>query len=225
MPDTLSRSGRRLPALLLALGLGVGSLGACAGGDDSGPGDAGSSTGTPSPTDGGAETPDVEVPEGVELTEAGTELGFGDTGTVPFEAGPDRSTVLGITVDGVREGRVGQLSAFQLDEATRASTPYYVRVTVRNEGTGDLGGVGVPLFVVDQRDVLIQPSSFTTSFERCPSTPLPEEFGAGEQVETCLVYLVPEAGEELAAVSFRPLQSVEAVTWTGDVRPPAGSGD
>lgn len=215
----LASRARVVAALVLALTLAL-TLAACGGGEDAEPADAPAS-GSPSSA---APTPDVEVPDGVRLTDPGSELGFGETATVAYEAGAQRGTVLGLTVLGVRTGQVRDLSAFQLDAATRASTPYYVRVQVTNEGTTDLGGAGVPLFAVDGRDVLIQPSSFTTGFERCPSTPLPERFGPGEEATRCLVYLVPEAGEELAAISYRPLQTFDPITWTGQVRPARGGG-
>lgn len=212
MPVTTSRS-RSLSALVLAVAL---TTAACGGGQDDSD-DAASPSGSPSAA---SPTGDIEVPEGLQLTEPGEELGFGDTATVAYQANAERGTVLGLTVLGVRTGRVQDLSAFQLDAATRASTPYYVRVRVTNEGPGGLGGAAVPLFAVDGRDVLIQPSTFTTDFERCPSGPLPRPFAVDAEVTTCLVYLVPEEGEELTAVSYRPLQNLEAIAWTGDVQPP-----
>lgn len=169
-------------------------------------------------------TGDVEVPEGVELTPSGTSLDFRETATVAYEAGRGRGSVLGLTVLGAQEGRVRDLSAFQLDDVTRASTPYYVRVRVANLGEEDLGGTAVPLFAVDGRDTLVQPSSFTAEFARCPSTPLPESFAPDDTVTRCLVYLLPDAGT-LEAVSYRPLQSFEAITWTGDVEAAGGGRD
>ena len=65
---------------------------------------------------------------------------------------------------------------------------------VENVGTGDLGGAAVPLFAVDGADSLIQPSTFTNAFDRCPSTPLPAEFAAGATTTGCLVYLLPDRG-------------------------------
>ncbi|WP_460842157.1 hypothetical protein [Nocardioides marmoraquaticus] len=197
------------PVLVLAL-----TTAAC-GGDDTSerPSEAESSPSVALPTG------DVEVPEGVDLTPSGTALDFGDTATVAYEAGRDRGSVLELTVLGATKGRVRDLSAFQLDDATRASTPYYVRVRVANAGPDDLGGAAVPLFAVDGRDTLVQPSSFTAEFERCPSTPLPEKFVADAKATRCLVYLLPDKGT-LEAVSYRPLQSFEAITWTGDVARP-----
>lgn len=203
---------RSRAALVLVLGLALGLATAACGGDDPAPeSEASSSPALP--------TGDVEVPDGVELTAPGTELDFGDTATVAYEVGRDRGTVVELTVTAASTGRVRDLEAFQLDETTRRSTPYYVRVKVTNVGTEDIGGAAVPLFAVDGRDTLVQPSTFTTSFERCPSTPLPKEFGPEDEASACLVYLLPDRGT-LEALSYRPLQSFEPITWTGEVRAP-----
>lgn len=199
--------------------LGLALATAACGGDDP------ETASTPAPSEPGLELPtgDVEVPEGTALTEAGTTLDFGEAATVAYQAGRGRGSVVDLTVLGVRTGRVQDLAAFQLDAATRASTPYYVRVRVANVGTGDLARAGVPLFAVDGDDTLIQASSFTTSFEPCPSTPLPARFGPGARTTTCLVYLAPDGGE-LTAMSYRPQQRYEAITWTGEVQPPPRRG-
>ena len=165
-------------------------------------------------------TGNVEIPEGVTPTKAGTTLDLGEAATVAYEPNTSKSSVLELTVQKLQTGRIADLSAFQLDAATRKSTPYYVTMRVENVGTGDLGGAAVPLFAVDGADSLIQPSSFTSAFDRCPSTPLPEKFGEGAKTTGCLVYLLPDGGE-LTAVSFRPLQTFEPITWEGTVLPVA----
>ncbi len=160
----------------------------------------------------------VKVPDGVELTEAGTVLDFGATATVAYEPNTQRSSVLQLTVNSVREGSLADFSGYQLDDRTKKSRPYYVRVTVKNVGAGDLSRTGVPLLAVDKTNTLIQPSSFNNSFEKCPSNPLPAGFGAGKQVQECLVYLVPNEGT-LEAMSFRPVQAFEAIRWEGPIQP------
>ncbi len=163
-------------------------------------------------------TGDVEVPEGVELTPSGTSLDFRETATVAYEAGRGRGSVLGLTVLGAQEGRVRDLSAFQLDDVTRARRPTTCGCAWPTSARGPRG-TAVPLFAVDGRDTLVQPSSFTAEFARCPSTPLPESFAPDDTVTRCLVYLLPDAGT-LEAVSYRPLQSFEAITWTVTSRRP-----
>ncbi|KQT89273.1 hypothetical protein ASG49_15940 [Marmoricola sp. Leaf446] len=207
------RPASRLVLPLLALALVAAG---CGGGSEAGdePSQAAATPSTDLPTG------DVDIPEGVTPTKAGTELAFGETATVAYEPNTTKASVLELTVAEVQAGRIADLAAFQLDAATKRSTPYYVTVRVENVGTGDLGGAAVPLFAVDGADTLIQPSSFTSDFDRCPSEPLPEKFGEGARTTGCLVYLVPDRGE-LTAVSFRPLQTFEPITWDGKVLPAA----
>jgi hypothetical protein len=167
-------------------------------------------------------TADVNVPAGVELTKAGTELEFGGKAIVAYEPNSERNTVLAMTVNSATEGTIADLGTYVLDDRIKASTPYYVDVTVTNVGDGDVGQTPIPLWAVDDANTLIQASSFTNAFTRCPSTPLPTTFAPNATVTTCLVYLVPDHGK-LTGVSFRPLQAVAPIVWKGDVAPPAAA--
>ncbi len=161
----------------------------------------------------------VEVPDGVTLTKAGTALKFGEQAFVAYQPNTQRSSVLSMTVNSVQTGKISDFAAYQLDDRTKKSRPYYVKVTVKNVGTGDLGGAAVPLLAVNNTNALVQPSTFTnTSLAECPSTPLPASFVAGKSYQGCLVYLMPEAGT-LVTMSYRPLQSFEPITWQGTVQP------
>jgi hypothetical protein len=186
------------------------ALAGCGGGDGEKP------TTKPSVT---LPTSDVNVPAGVELTKAGAQLKFGEKATVAYEPNAQRNTVLEMTVTGVTEGTIADLSTYVLDDRTKASTPYYVDVTVTNVGDGDVGQTPIPLWAVDDKNTLIQASSFTNSFTRCPSTPLPTTFAPNASVSSCLVFLVPDQGK-LTGVSYRPLQAVAPIVWTGEVKPP-----
>jgi hypothetical protein len=163
-------------------------------------------------------TGSVDVPEGVTMTKAGTQLKFGEPATVAYEPNTKRSSVIELTVDSVQAGRIADFAAYQLNARTKTSRPYYVRVHVKNVGTGDLSRAPVPLYAVDTRNTLIQPSSFNNTFKKCPSTPLPAGFGPGKAMSGCLVYLVP-AGGTLVEMSFRPLQDFEPITWKGTITP------
>jgi len=164
-------------------------------------------------------TGDVTVPSGVKITPPGTELSFGQGATVAYEPNSKRNTVLQLTVKKVRRARISDLSAYVLDKRARRSTPYYVNVTVHNKGTGDVGRTDVPLWLVDQGNTLIHYSGFTNKFAACPSTTLPRKFGPGASLRTCLLYLVPKHGH-FTAMSYRPLQAYEPITWTGKVARP-----
>lgn len=163
-------------------------------------------------------TGNVDVPEGVTLTKAGEALSFGATATVAYEPNTARSSVIELTVDSVQAGRISDLAAYQLDDRTKKSRPYYVRVRLKNVGTGDLSRAPIPLYAVDSRNTLIQSSSFNNTFKRCPSTPLPAGFVGGKAMSGCVAYLVP-AGGTLVEMSFRPLQDFEPITWKGTVTP------
>lgn len=165
-------------------------------------------------------TGNVDVPKGVTLTKAGTALKFGQTATVAYEPNPKRSSVVQLTVVAVYAGQISDFGAYQLDDRTRKSKPYYVRVRAKNVGTGDLSHSPIPLYAVDSRNTLIQASSFNNTFDKCPSTPLPAGFVGGKLVGGCLVYLVP-AGGTLHEMSFRPLQNFEPITWQGPITPVA----
>lgn len=175
--------------------------------------------GTPSPSISPSPSSTVAVPEGVELTEVGADLGFGDAATVIFEPNQKRGSVLELTVESAARGRIQDFSGFIVPEDVRTATPYYVDVQVRNVGEGDVGGAAIPLWGVDGTNTLLQPATFTVPFKRCPSQQLPEEFAAGSRFGTCLVYLAPDRGS-LEGVSFRPNQEFDPIQWTGEIATP-----
>jgi hypothetical protein len=164
-------------------------------------------------------TGNVEVPEGITLTPAGTELRFGEPAAVAYEPNTQRSSVISLSVDSAQEGRIADFAAYQLDDRTKKSRPYYVRVTVKNVGTGDLSRAAIPLLAVSDKNTQYQPSSFNNSFARCPSLPLPAGFVGGQAFKGCLVYLIPDGGR-LVEVNYRPLQAFEPITWRGTILPP-----
>ncbi|MCW2753982.1 MAG: hypothetical protein JWQ32_1393 [Marmoricola sp.] len=164
-------------------------------------------------------TGNVNVPAGVTLTKAGAALTFGESAEVAYEPNPQRNTVLQLTVVGVTKGSIADFSSYVLDDRTRASTPYYVQVSVKNLGDGDVGQTPIPLWAVDSTNTLIQASSFTNSFTKCPSLALPTTFAPNATLSTCLAYLVP-AGGTLTGVSYRPLQAFAPIVWTGALTVP-----
>lgn len=196
---------RSLAAAVLAVGLAA-SLTACGGPKRAS--DQPSASGTP--------TPSVAVPSGVTITAPGAMLAFGQSAAVAYQPNQARSSVLELKVTKVVKARLADFAQYVLDERTKASTPYYVHVSVANVGTGDVGGTDIPLWAVSQADTLIHSSGFTNSFKPCPSPSLPKTFGAGATLDTCLVYLIPSHGA-LTSVSFRPLQSVAGIEWKGTI--------
>lgn len=186
------------------------------------PGAAASSSATPSSRPGSASaspTPYLPVPDAVELTPQGSELEVGEEAVVAYEPRQGKVGVLGIRVDRLERTTFKKsFKGWQLDAATRRTSPYFVRATITNEGETDLGGRPVPLYIVDGQNTLIEPSSFVSRFEPCPSAPLPRKFGTGAKTKACLVFLAPNEGD-LTAVSFRPNQEFNPITWTGELKP------
>lgn len=205
----------RLPlgraALLLAV-TGTIALTGCSGSDS-----GGSEGSTPGAT---AASPYLPVPDGVELTPQGSELSVGDHAVVAYEPKGLQGKVaaLDIAVTDLERASIKDFSAWKLSEDQQRSTPYYVRARIQNVGDTELGGQPVPLYIVNDDNVLLEATPFASSFEPCPSTPFPKKFGPGQKTRSCLVYLAPDKGE-LVAVSFRPEATFNPITWTGDVVP------
>ena len=216
-----------------ALALGAALLTGCSSDDggDAGPGDAGGSAGaSPNGTDtasSGVETGDdasetvepyLPVPDGVELTPPGTTLELGETAVVAWEPRQKTVGVLEITVKRLeRTSFEKSFEGWKLEPEVRRTTPYFVRAKLANVGDTDLGGVEVPLYIVDGKNALVRYSRFASTFKPCNSTDLPKKFAAGQERDVCLVYLAPDRGR-LTAVSFRPTEEFDPITWTGTVR-------
>ncbi|MFC7492606.1 MULTISPECIES: hypothetical protein [unclassified Nocardioides] len=202
---------RRLGSLALSAAL-VAALAACSGDDDPA---ASGETDAPAGTE--SASPYLPVPDGVALTPQGTHLEVGDQGVVAWEPRQDEVGVLDLTVTKLERTTTAKaLSAWQLTKEQERSTPYFVHVTVENVGETDLGGRRVPLYVVNEDDLLLESTPFASSFTPCPSTPLPEKFRPGARKDVCLVYLAPDRGS-LEAVSFRPDETFDPIIWTGEV--------
>jgi hypothetical protein len=181
-------------------------------GSDAPAADAGTPTGAAT-----SATPYLPVPDGVALTEPGSQLTVGDHAVVAYKPRQDVVGALDIVVTALEKTTIkSEFSAWQLNDAQKSSNPYFVRATVKNVGDTDLGGRDVPLYIVNDQNVLVESTPFASSFEACPSTPLPEKFAPGAEADVCLVYLAPDHGD-LVAVSFRPDETFNPITWTGDV--------
>ncbi|SDD67785.1 hypothetical protein SAMN05421872_11019 [Nocardioides lianchengensis] len=207
----------RTSAALLAVLLGTTLLAGCSDDSDSGSGEKSSSA---SPSAAASYLP---VPDGVELTAQGTSLAVGDTATVAWEPVQDTVGVLDIRVDRLEQTSFKRsFAGWKIDDTTLKTRPYFVRATITNTGETDLGGQRVPLYAVDGENRLVDYSGFGSSFKPCASTDFPEAFAPGTTAEFCLVYLVPDRGD-LTAVSFRPTQEVNPITWTGELTKPAAA--
>lgn len=201
----------RVPLLSCLAALAL--LASACGGSDPG---AGSSAASDPPSSAAPSSPSSSPSKGPTVTPPGSMLSFGDPATVAFTANPKRASDLSLAVTKVVKGRIADLSDYRLDAATKASTPYYVSVTVRNVGDGDLGRTAIPLWGLSSTDILIGASGFTNRFTRCPSRALPRSFAGGAETDTCLMYLMPR-GATLEGVSYRPLKSDQPIVWKGRI--------
>jgi hypothetical protein len=155
----------------------------------------------------------------VELTDPGSELGFGEQATVAWQPEKKQVGVLNIKVRKVVAADIKALQNWQLDAAGRGSSLYYVTMTVANVGDQDLSGQRIPLYVLDGANALVESSAFKKEFKPCASPALPDGFVTGEKVTVCQAYLVPKRGT-VVAVSFRPTEKFNPITWVGNVTEP-----
>ena len=210
--------------MLRALGLLVGgvlvtaTLSGCSGSDD----EPGATTTTSSSTASASmatPTPSsyLPAPEGVTLTEPGTEVPLGSPATIAWQPRQSLVGVLDVTVTSLASTTFKEsFQGWQIDEATRAKSPYLVTATNHNARDTHLGGRPVPLYAATSANTLVEPSTFSQEFRPCRPGSLPAPFPPGGTVDVCLVYLLPEGGT-LTGVSFRPTEEFDPITWTGKV--------
>ncbi|WP_300390174.1 hypothetical protein [uncultured Nocardioides sp.] len=207
----------RLVGLTLAAVLPALVLAGCSGSEEPEAEASASPSVTESATEEPSATPSIDVPDGVELTTQGSALEVGDTATVAYEVDQSTVGVLAITVTDMRRTTFKQsFQGWKLGKQLKKANPYFVEATFKNKGETDLGGQRPPLYIVDGNDTLVESSTFVSDFDACPSKDFPKKFKPGKKVTRCLVYLAPDAGE-LVAVSFRPAQEFNPITWSGDV--------
>ncbi len=219
----LGRVGPSCAAVVLVL---CGGLLAGCSDDGKGP-DVGESTspaasgsGSESASEDGTPTPTLPVPEGVELSPEGGQLEVGDTATVAYELRQGVVGVLDIKVTRLEKTSFKKsFVGWDLDQGQKNSNPYFVRVTLTNRGETDLGGKKVPLYIVDGTNTLVEPTPFASAFPPCEPGTFPKKFKPGRKLKACLVFLSPKQGD-LTAVSFRPTQAYDPITWTGVLEKP-----
>ena len=215
LPARAAMAALVLALVLAGCGGGSGSSTPSAGGTDSGSSSGSSSPAASSPSSPGSSSSPTVV-QGVKLTAQGSQLTLGKTARVSWK--PDQKTVgvVAMRVTRLQRMPIGAFSEWRLSPATLKSTPYFVHATVRNLGSSNLSGKVVPLYLLDQRNTLLQQSTFQAEYPPCPSRPLPAKFTHDKKASVCLVYFAPDHGK-LVAISFRPSQDFDAITWAGKV--------
>lgn len=154
-----------------------------------------------------------DVPKGVSLTKGGTKLTEDHSASVVYQVGTKAASAITVAVTEVRKGNIKDFRFFSLDAASKASSPFYVSVTVKNEGPAGLGGAALPIFAHDNTNTIFPPNELVGTFKPCPSPSLPKSFLPGSTANLCLVFLVPK-GKALQSVDLQTGSSADAITWT-----------
>lgn len=160
----------------------------------------------------GSESAGLDLPEGVTLTDDGTRLDPGDSATVAYPADAEGATALTVTVEEIQQGSIADFALFSLSPEDAASTPFYVTLSVVNEGPGTPGTTSLPVFAHDGENTLISPNAIVGTFEPCPPTPLPADLPEGDEAVQCLVYLMPE-GSSLESIELRLADGGDTIHW------------
>ncbi|MDT0203297.1 hypothetical protein [Nocardioides sp. AE5] len=200
------RSFTARPALVsLALVAGL-ALGACSGDD----GEEADKEPTAEPT----------MVDGV--TVEGLDLAFGERATFVWEPSEGAAGKVEATVEGVKVVSMDDFAGYQLTDDLRASTPYFVEVSVTNVGDADVGGSVLPIYL-DNGSATLFPSVVFPNYDKCGPRALPEEFAKDATADLCLVFFAPK-GTELRSLALLPREGFEQIDWTGQVsEPPAPS--
>lgn len=154
-----------------------------------------------------------DVPAGVTLTKGGTTLTEDDSASVIYQVGSAAASAITVTVTSVAKGDIEDFKFFSLDEETKQASPFYVSVTVKNEGPAGLGGAALPIYAHDSSNTIFPPNELVGNFKPCPTPALPKSFLPGASANLCLVYLVPK-GKALQSVDLQTGSAKDAITWT-----------
>ncbi|HET7174222.1 MAG TPA: hypothetical protein VFI30_08125 [Nocardioidaceae bacterium] len=193
----------RVPAVLAVVVPALALLAGCSGGGGSGA--AATTPPTPVPS-----SPTVTYEKGT--TPPGTQLAVGRRAVVRFHPKGAPSSLLALTVTKIAKGRMPELRAFTLDQATRRSNVYYVTVRVQNKGHRNLVGLKPKLYGQVSKHLVVPPVVFGSTFRRCPDTGLPKRFTFGKSAALCLVMLAPHHGR-VSAVQWRFADGSQPISW------------
>lgn len=154
-----------------------------------------------------------DVPAGVTLTKGGTVLTEDKSASVIYQVGSAAASAITVTVTQVKKGDIKDFRFFSLDDETKQASPFYVNVTVKNEGPAGLGGAALPIYAHDSSNTIFPPNELVGKFKPCPNPSLPKTFLPGSSADLCLVYLVPK-GKALQSVDLQTGSAKDAITWT-----------
>lgn len=145
-------------------------------------------------------------------TAPGVVLKLGDVAKVRYAANAKRDSLIALKVTSIRKGRISSLSSFNLDAKTKKSNVYYVTVTVKNIGDGDLSGRPITLYGKVSADLVVPPVEFGSTFRPCDYQPLPPGFKTAKRATVCIVMFAPKKGT-IKSVEFRPADNADPISW------------
>jgi hypothetical protein len=154
-----------------------------------------------------ASSPSTAAPQSGGTTAAGTKLAPGATALVNFE--PESTPFrLELGVLSIQKAGPGDMNGVELSKAQQEQTPYYVRLQVRNVGSGNVAAHDVDpadeFQATDDRGGQAQELTLLGHFRPCESVEEPKSFTQGVTYKTCVVYMVGHGG------------SVAQEEWTGN---------
>jgi hypothetical protein len=183
--------------------------------EEASPSSSPSETSTPSESPSTTTSPESGPPVPGGLTKPGAELKIGQPAVVEYEW-IKKKLRFAITPRSITKGSISDLARFKLDARAKRSTPFYVRVAVRNMGphNAEFTSVGSRLRGVDDREELQGQLILFGSFPKCESETAPRGFTTGKSYETCLVFMVGGTGEivglEWPHIDYRQ----DAIRWS-----------
>jgi hypothetical protein len=155
--------------------------------------------------------PGFAVPQGISLSDPGTERKLGQSLTVGYPAADDEAgTALALGVTTVAKAPKRHLSLYRVPAGMQ---PYYVRVMVGNRGPAAASfPAGVPWWLHVAGDVLVPPTAAPRGLARCVPPRVGKALPAGSTVKGCLLFFVPR-GTAVESVDFQPAGVETAVRW------------
>jgi hypothetical protein len=130
------------------------------------------------------------------LTPIGSTLKMGQTAVIAYtDSSNHKKSNIEITPEGIEKGTLDDFKNIELDAAQKTATPFYVKLTVKNVGKGDLTGSDPGSYIdgVDDRGQEQSEVIFFGDFDRC-NHDRPKSLKPGETYKPCLVYLIPKGG-------------------------------
>jgi hypothetical protein len=153
-----------------------------------------------------------DVPAGVTITDGGSTLALGKPASAVYRVEDRAASAITVNVNGITKGDIKDFGFFSLDDRAKSSTPYYVKLSVHNDGPTGLGGVAIPVLAHTRSNTVFPPNELVGTFKPCPNAALPKSFLAGSSADLCLVFMLPK-GEKLKTVDLQTGKQADAIHW------------